>query len=126
MRALNQSVLLAGFFLPAAISLYFAWSIWIVEDRQAIPPWRRAAFQCGLVSAVFAMALFVPSCWYMLGTRDTVRGVELAANWASVGLWFIGLATAFAGQKWARASLALWGVLMVLGLVGIVSARILY
>jgi len=62
----------------------------------------------------------------MLGTWEAVRGVELAANWVSVGLWLIALVAAFAGQKWARISLALWGVLMVLGLVGIVSARIIY
>ncbi len=126
MPSLNNALLLAGFFLPAAISLYFAWSAWIGNGQAEIARWRRIAFQCGLVSAVFAMAVFIPSCWYMLGTWETVRGLQKAANWVSVALWFIGLAAAFAGQKWARISLALWGLLMVLGLMGIVSARIIY
>lgn len=126
MRVLNESLLLAGFFLPAAISLYFAWSVWIGNDRPAIAPWRLVAFRCGLISAVAAMAVFIPSCWYMLQTLESARGIVLAANWVSVVLWIIGVAAALAGKGLGRLALALWGVLMILGLMGIVSARIVY
>jgi hypothetical protein len=125
-RVLNQSLLLAGFFSPAAISLYFAWSAWIGNDRPAIALWRLVAFRCGLISAAIAMAIFIPSCWYMLQSLEAARGIVLLANWVSVALWGIGLTTSLAGKGWARLTLALWGVLMILGLMGIVSARIVY
>jgi len=121
---LNNSLLLAGFFLPAAICLYFAWSTWIGEQGNGIAHWRRVAFQCGLVAAVFATMVFITSCWYMLQSVETTRGIVLAANWLSVGFWILGTLLALAGKGWPRLTLAGWGVLMVLGLAGIVSARI--
>ena len=121
---LNNSLLLAGFFLPAAICLYFAWSTWIGEQGTEIAHWRRVAFQCGLVAAVFATMVFITSCWYMLQSVETTRGIVLAANWLSVGFWILGTLLALTGKGWPRLTLAGWGVLMVLGLAGIVSARI--
>jgi hypothetical protein len=123
---LNNSLLLAGFFLPAAICLYFAWSTWIGNQLPEIARWRRVAFQCGLVAAVFATMVFVTSCWYMLQTAEATRGIVLIANWVSVGLWILGTLLALAGKGWPRLTLAGWGLLMVLGLAGIVSARIAF
>ncbi|HXO87867.1 MAG TPA: hypothetical protein VN885_04395 [Candidatus Acidoferrales bacterium] len=126
MSALNNSLLLAGFFLPAAICLFFAWSTWIGNQLPEIARWRRVAFQCGLVAAVFATMVFVTSCWYMLQTVEATRGIVLIANWVSVGLWILGTFLALAGKGWPRLTLAGWGLLMVLGLAGIVSARITF
>lgn len=126
MSVLNNSLLLAGFFLPAAICLFFAWSTWIGNQLPEIPRWRRVAFQCGLVAAVFATMVFVTSCWYMLQTVEATRGIVLAANWVSLGLWILGTLLALAGRGWPRLTLAGWGLLMVLGLAGIVSARITF
>jgi nicotinamide riboside transporter PnuC len=126
MSVLNNSLLLAGFFLPAAICLYFAWSTWIGNRQPEIPHWRRMAFQCGLVAAVFATMVFVTSCWYMLQSAEATRGIVLAANWVSVGLWILGTVLGLAGKGWPRLTLAGWGLLMVLGLAGIVSARITF
>lgn len=125
MSVLNNSLLLAGFFLPAAICLYFAWSTWIGNQEPEIPHWRRVAFQCGLVAAVFATMVFITSCWYMLQTVEATRGIVLAANWLSAALWILGTVLALAGKGWPRLTLAGWGLLMVLGLAGIVSARII-
>jgi nicotinamide riboside transporter PnuC len=122
---LNNSLLLAGFFLPAAICLYFAWSTWIDEQGTEIAHWRRVAFQCGLVAAVFATMVFITSCWYMLQTVEATRGIVLAANWLSAAFWIAGTLLALAGKGWPRLTLAGWALLMVLGLAGIVSARIL-
>ena len=122
----NNSLLLAGFFLPAAICLFFAWSTWIGNQLPEIARWRRVAFQCGLVAAVFATMVFVTSCWYMLQTVEATRGIVLVANWLSVGLWTLGTLLALAGKGWSRLTLAGWGLLMVLGLAGIVSARITF
>ena len=126
MSVLNNSLLLAGFFLPAAICLFFAWSTWIGNQLPEIARWRRVAFQCGLVAAVFATMVFVTSCWYMLQTVEATRGIVLIANWVSVALWISGTLLALAGKGWPRLTLAGWGLLMVLGLAGIVSARITF
>jgi nicotinamide riboside transporter PnuC len=122
---LNNSLLLAGFFLPAAICLYFAWSTWIGEQESDIAHWRRVAFQCGLVAAVFATMVFITSCWYMLQSVEVARGIVLAANWLSAGLWILGTLLALTGKGCPRLTLAGWGLLMVLGLAGIVTARII-
>ena len=61
----------------------------------------------------------------MLQTVEVTRGIVLAANWLSVGFWILGTLLALTGKGWPRLTLAGWGVLMVLGLAGIVSARII-
>jgi hypothetical protein len=120
-----KGILLVGLFLlPAAISLFFAWSVWVANKRPAIAMWRLTAFQWGLISALAAMAIFLPSCIHRIGTLEPDQGAWLIANWMGIAPWATGLAAAFAGKGWGRITLVLWSILIFLGVFGFDSAMI--
>jgi hypothetical protein len=124
MRKLNVILLVCGFLLPAAISLYFAWSVWIGNKLPAIAKWRLFAFRWGLVSALAAMGIFSVTCAHMLGALENARGIWLVANWVGIVLWVTGFTGALAGTGRGRVTLFLWGILMFAGVFGISSAMI--
>ena|SRR5579862_8288687 len=124
MRKLDTLVLVALFFLPAAISLFFAWSVWIANKRPTIAGWRLATFRWGLIAAVMAMIAFFPGSVQELRTLEPAHGVSLIANWAGLVLWMIGFAGALTGKGWGRITLVFWGILMFVGVFGISSVMI--
>jgi hypothetical protein len=120
-----SSILLMGiFFLPAVLSLFFAWSVWIANKRPAIAMWRLDAFKWGLISASLTTAIFTSSSIQRLRTLEPAQGVWLGANWVGIVLWVISLGAALTGKGWGRIILVLWGVLIFLGVFGIDSAMI--
>ncbi len=98
MRKLDILLLVAMFFLPATIGLFFAWSVWIANKRPTIASWRLATFRWGLITAVMATVAFFTSCIQDLRTLEPAHGVWLIANWAGIVLWMIGLAGALTGK----------------------------
>jgi hypothetical protein len=115
-----DGILLVGvFFLPAAVSLFFAWSVWIANKRPAIATWRLATFKWGLISAPVTMAVFIPSCLHMIRTMEPARGVWLMANRLGIILWLAGFAAALTGRGWGRITLVLSGIFIFLGVFGI-------
>ena len=124
MRKLDTLVLVALFFLPAAISLFFAWSVWIANKRPTIAGWRLATFRWSLIAAVMAMIAFFPGSVQELRTLEPAHGVSLIANWAGLVLWMIGFAGALTGKGWGRITLVFWGILMFVGVFGISSVMI--
>lgn len=120
-----NAILLVGlFFLPATVSLYFAWSVWIANKRPAIATWRLNTFRWGLISALVTMAIFIPSCIHMIRTLEPAKGVWLMANRLGVLLWLAGLVFALTGKGWGRITLVLWGILIFLGVFATDSAMI--
>jgi hypothetical protein len=67
-------VIVMVFFLPAAISLFFAWSVWISNKRPAIARWRLIAFRWGLVSAVMTTAVFAVTSVHMIRSLENATG----------------------------------------------------
>jgi hypothetical protein len=124
MRKLDIFVLVGMFFLPAAVALFFAWSVWFANKRPIIAGWRLATFRWGLIAAVMATIAFSPGCVQELRTLEPAHGVLLIANWAGIVLWIIGLAGASTGKGWGRITLICWGILMFFGLFGVSSAMI--
>ncbi len=124
MRKLDIFVLVALFFLPAAVALFFAWSVWIANKRPTIAGWRLVTVGWGLIAAVMAMIAFFPGCVHELRTLQPAHGFWLVVNWAGIVLWMIGLAGASTGKGWGRITLICWGMLMFVGLFGVSSAMI--
>ena len=69
-RQFNRILPVGLFLLPAAISPFFAWSVWVANKRPAIATWRLTAFNWVLISSLATMAIFVPSCVHMMGTLE--------------------------------------------------------
>ncbi len=74
MRKLDILLLVAMFFLPATIALFFAWSVWIANKRPTIASWRLATFRWDLIAAVMATVAFLPGCIQDLRTLEPGRG----------------------------------------------------
>jgi hypothetical protein len=120
-----SSTLIVGvFFLPATVSLFFAWSVWIANERPAIATWRLNAFNWGLICALVTVALLIPSSVHMIRTLEPAKGVWLMVNRLGILLWFAGLVAALTGKGWGRICLVLCGVFIFLGVFGIDSAMI--
>ena len=120
-----SSILIVGiFFLPATVSLFFAWSVWIANKRPAIAAWRLNTFKWGLISASSTTAVFFLSCVRMLKTLEPAHGIWLAVNWVGIVLWVASFAAALTGKLWGRICLVLWWVLIFLGVFGTDSAMI--
>ncbi len=124
MRKLDILLLVAMFFLPATVALFFAWSVWVANKRPTIASWCLATFRWGLIAAVMATIAFLPGCVQDLRTLEPAHEVWLIANWAGIVLWMIGLAGALTGKGWGRITLVFWGVLMFVGVFGISSVMI--
>ena|SRR5579863_2840733 len=123
-RGFDTLVLVFVFFLPAVVSLYFAWSVWIANTRPAIAGWRRIAFQCGLIAALLTVALLGASSIDLVRTLRPAQGVWLLGNWFAAVLWVAALGAACAGKGWGRVLLLCWGILIFLGVFGLQSAMI--
>jgi hypothetical protein len=112
------------FFLPAVLSLVFAWSVWIANKRPVIAEWRLATFRLGLVFASAAVVLLVTSCVQMLRTLQPAQGPFLVANWLASLLWGLGASASLFGKGAGRTALFSWGLLMIIGALGASSAMI--
>lgn len=123
-REFGEVLFVGLFFLPASISLFFAWSVWIANRRPAIAMWRLNTFRWGLVSASAATVILGLTSAHMLISLENARGAWLIPNWVGAVSWVTGLAGALTGRGWGRVTLLLWGTSIFLGVFGISLAMI--
>jgi hypothetical protein len=123
-REFSEILFVGLLFLPASVSLFFAWSVWIANKRPAISTWRLNTFRWGLISALVATVIFAFTCAHMFISLENSRGVWLIANWVGTIFWVAGLAGASTGRGWGKVTLFLWGILMFAGVFGVSSAMI--
>jgi hypothetical protein len=123
-RDLSAILLAVVFYLPSAVSLYFAWSVWTSNRRPAIAKWRPGLFKWGLISASLTMILIVPSSVSMIRTLERAHGYWLVANWLALLLWLFGLTAAITGKGSSRVVLLCWVLFTFFGLIAVDSAMI--
>ena len=112
------------FLLPAIISLFFAWSVWIGNKRPAVSKWRLSMFKAGLIVAIVATATFFSSAAHYTMTQQIAEGIWLELNWTGAVLWLVCLAAALMGKGSGRILLLCWGIFLFVGICGLDLASI--
>jgi hypothetical protein len=112
------------FLLPAAVTLFFAWSVWFANKRPQISLRRLSAFRWGLILASAAYVLFLIAGYHLLLTLEPAVGVWLIGDWFGLALLALSIAGAIAGRGSGRILLLCWAALMFFGVLGITGAMI--
>lgn len=113
-RVLSLALLVGFFFAPAAILLFFAWSVWTGTKRPHVAAWRLRLYRAALICATLTMLLLAPASAYYLDTLRVASGARAAMNHVGALLWFFCFAAAFSVRGRPRLLLSGWAVALLL------------
>jgi hypothetical protein len=104
--------------LPAVMSLFFAWALWLDKKHLEKTQWRARAFRLSMVAATAATVLTSIDGARFVDTQLPATGFFLVGNWAALLLWLLALLGAFAGRGGRRVSLLCSSVFLFVGVYG--------
>ena len=104
--------------LPAVMSLFFAWALWLDKKHLEKRCGRAQSFRWALFAATVATVLICIDGARFVDTQAPATGFFLVGNWTALVLWVLGIIGAFTGRGGSRVSLACWAVLLFFGVCG--------